>query len=180
MSISWVGFWPHGPRSPRRLQNKLPSGRGHLTGREASIMSISWVGFWPRGPRSPSGWGHLTSQEASIMSISWGPTDPEAQDACRTNCPSGWRHLTSQEASIMSISWVGFWPHGPRSPRRLQNKLPRGPRSRRLQNKLPQWLGPFDEPGGEHHEHQLGRVLAPRTPKPKTLAEQTAPVVGAI
>ena len=67
----------------------------------------------------------------------------------------------------MSISWVGFWPHGPRSPRRLENKLP-------------QWLGPFDEPGGEHHEHQLGRVLAPRTPKPKMLAEQTAPVVGAI
>ena len=49
----------------------------------------------------------------------------------------------------MSISWVLFWPHRLLSPTK------------------PQTLAePFDEPGGEHHEHQLGIVLATPPPKP--------------
>ena len=67
----------------------------------------------------------------------------------------------------MSISCVWFWPRGPLTPGRLQNELP-------------EWLGPFDEPGGEHHEHQLRMVLAARPPNPQTLAKRTARVIGAI
>ena len=62
----------------------------------------------------------------------------------------------------MSISCVWFWPRGPLTPRRLQNELP-------------ERLGPFDEPEGEHHEHQLRMVLAAQTP-----AKRTARVNGAI
>ena len=45
----------------------------------------------------------------------------------------------------MSISWVLFWPHRLLSPTK------------------PQTLA---EQGGEHHEHQLGIVLATPPPKP--------------
>ena len=93
------------------------------------------------------------------MSISWVPFSPQGARLGRFD-EHGGEHHEHQLGTVLAT-------HGPRSPGRLQNKLP-------------ECLGRFDEPGGEHHEHQLGTVLATRPPKPRTLAEQTARVIGAI
>ena len=144
ISISWVAVWPGDDQT-------------------ASIISISWIAFWLGTATRPAssasagsrfGWGPPDGQHhqhqldrvlpgdhqtASIISISWvafwlGTTRPPASSASAASI-----------ISIISISWIAFWLGTTRRP---ASSASAGSRFG--------W-GP---PDGQHHQHQLDRVLA--------------------
>ena len=106
--------------------------RHHQT---ASIISISWVAFWLGTTRRPA------SSASAGSRFGWGPPDGQHHQHQLGRVLAG----DHQTASIISISWIAFWPGTTRRP---ASSASAGSRF---------GSGP---PDGQHHQHQLGRVLA--------------------
>ena len=169
ISISWVAFWLGTTRRPAssasagsRFGWGPPDGQHHqhqldrvLAGdhQTASIISISWIAFWLGTTTRPA------SSASAGSRFGWGPPDGQHHQHhldrfLAGRRPDGQHHQQKlgrvlagdhQTASIISISWVAFWlgtTRRPASSASAGSLFGRGP------------------PGGQHHQHQLDRVLA--------------------
>ena len=151
ISISWIAFWLGTTRRPAssasagsRFGWGPPGGQHHqhqldrvLVGdhHTASIISISWVAFWLGTTRRPA------SSASAGSRLGWGPQDGQHHQHQLGRVLAG----DHQTASIISISWVAIWLGTTRRP---ASSASAGSRFG--------W-GP---PDGQHHQHQLDRVLA--------------------
>ena len=169
ISISWIAFWLGTTRRPAssasfgsRFGWGPPDGQHHqhqlgcvLAGdhQTASIISISWVAFWLGTTRRPA------SSASAGSRFGWGPPDGQHHQHQLGRVLAG----DHQTASIISISWVAFWLGTTRRPASLASAgsrfwlgTTRRPASSASAGSCFGW-GPQD---GQHHQHQLGRVLA--------------------
>ena len=147
ISISWVAFWlgtTTRPASSASAGSRFgwgpPDGQHHhrvLAGdhKTASIISISWIAFWLGTTRRPA------SSASAGSRFGWGPPHGQHHQHQLDRVLPG----DHQTASIISISWVAFWLGTTRRP---ASSASAGSR-----------FG-WRPPDGQHHQHQLGQVLA--------------------
>ena len=187
ISISWIAFWLGTTRRPASSASAgscfgcgPPDGQHHqhqldrglaVYHKTASMISISWVAVWP-----------VDDQTASIISISWiafwlGTTRRPASSASAGSCfgcgpPDGQHHqhqldrglaVYHKTASMISISWVAVWPVDDQTASIFSiswiafwRATTRRPASSASAGSRFGW----GLPPGQHHQHQLDRVLA--------------------